>query len=86
MADQGKARTPVWDSAESLSLLGPVVTLGIVAVLFAAGIVASIIADRRDPDSDRKRQERGTRTADAGAQGGDGAGPEPVGRERTPAG
>ena len=24
MADQGKARTPVWDSAESLSLLGPV--------------------------------------------------------------
>ena len=31
----------------------------IVAVCFAIGIIASVIADKRDPDSEAKREERG---------------------------
>ena len=33
-------------------------TLVIVFVAFAIGIVASLIADKRDPDADAKREER----------------------------
>ncbi|HEX2070715.1 MAG TPA: TerC/Alx family metal homeostasis membrane protein [Thermoleophilaceae bacterium] len=42
--------------------IGPLASLAIIAVLFAVGIVASIVADRRDPDSEAKREERGHRT------------------------
>jgi tellurite resistance protein TerC len=38
--------------------IGPLVSLGVIAVAFTIGIVASVIADRRDPDSERKREER----------------------------
>lgn len=43
---------------EDLVKIGPVASLAIIAVLFAGGIIASILADRRDPDSERKRDER----------------------------
>jgi tellurite resistance protein TerC len=42
--------------------IGPVVSLAIVALAFTIGIVASLIADSRDPDSDAKRRARGERT------------------------
>ena len=38
--------------------IGPVASLGIIAVLFTGGIIASLIADKNDPDADRKREER----------------------------
>jgi tellurite resistance protein TerC len=41
--------------------IGPVQSLAVVAALFAAGIAASIVADRRDPDLERTRRERGQR-------------------------
>jgi tellurite resistance protein TerC len=47
---------------EDLVKIGPLASLGIIAVLFTAGIVASVIADRNDPDADAKRAERGERT------------------------
>src|SRR3712207_4086362 len=43
--------------------IGPVASLGLVAACFTVGIVASLIADRRDPDSDAKREERSATTA-----------------------
>jgi tellurite resistance protein TerC len=43
---------------EDLVKVGPVLSLAIVALLFAGGIVASLLADRRDPDAERKREER----------------------------
>ena len=43
---------------EDLVEVGPVASLVVIAVLFAIGIVASLVADRRDPDSKRKRDER----------------------------
>jgi tellurite resistance protein TerC len=46
---------------EDLVKLGPEVSLAIVAVAFTIGIVASMIADRGDPDSERKREERSDR-------------------------
>ena len=42
---------------EDLVKIGPVVSLAIIAVAFTIGIVASVIADRRDPESDRRREE-----------------------------
>ncbi len=51
---------------EDFVKIGPLPSLLGVAFLFTVGIVASIIADRRDPDADRKREERGQRTAEAG--------------------
>jgi tellurite resistance protein TerC len=42
--------------------IGPVASLAIVALAFTIGIVASLIADSRDPDSDAKRRARGERT------------------------
>ena len=44
--------------AEDLYKVGPVLSLVIIFVLFAVGIVASLIADSRDPDSESKREER----------------------------
>ena len=43
---------------EDLYKVGPVMTLVVVFVAFTIGIVASLIADRRDPDSEAKREER----------------------------
>ena len=54
--------------AEDLVKVGPIVSLAIVVIAFTAGIVASAIADRRDPDSEAKRAGRGgrLRSADGG--------------------
>jgi len=43
---------------EDVYKIGPELSLGIVAVCFAIGIIASVIADSRDPDAERKRDER----------------------------
>ena len=43
---------------EDVVKIGPVVSLLVIAVAFAVGIALSIRADRRDPDADRKREER----------------------------
>jgi len=43
---------------EDLYKVGPVLTLVIVFVAFTIGIVASLIADSRDPDAEAKREER----------------------------
>jgi tellurite resistance protein TerC len=62
---------------EDLVTVGPLASLGVISVLFAGGIVASVIADRRDPDSERKRDERRERTKggaeDRGEPGEEGA-------------
>jgi tellurite resistance protein TerC len=47
---------------EDLVKVGPLASLAIIAVLFTIGIVASLVADRRDPDSEAKREERSKRT------------------------
>ena len=52
---------------------------------FAIGIVASLIADRRDPDAEAKREERGQRTSrsDEGAgSGGEAEATEPEAARR----
>jgi tellurite resistance protein TerC len=46
---------------EDLYYINAVESLIVVAVLFTGGIVASVIADRRDPDSDQKRDDRAGR-------------------------
>jgi tellurite resistance protein TerC len=51
---------------EDVVHIGPLVSLAIIAVLFAAGIVASLIADRRDPDAGAKQLERSSRTEGGG--------------------
>ena len=43
---------------EDLVKVGPVASLGVIAVAFTVGILLSIRADRRDPDADAKREER----------------------------
>ena len=43
---------------EDVYKVGPVLTLAIVFTAFAIGIVASLIADRRDPGAEAKREER----------------------------
>jgi tellurite resistance protein TerC len=48
--------------------IGPVLNLSIVAVLFAGGIVASIIADRRDPEGAERHREEAEERA-KGAKG-----------------
>ncbi|MGI9080755.1 MAG: TerC/Alx family metal homeostasis membrane protein [Thermoleophilaceae bacterium] len=47
---------------EDFVKIGPVGSLAIIALLFAGGIIASLVADSRDPDSERKREERSKRT------------------------
>ena len=47
---------------EDLYKVGPVASLAVVALAFTVGIVASLVADARDPDSDAKRAERSERT------------------------
>jgi tellurite resistance protein TerC len=46
---------------EDVVKIGPGVSLGVVAVLLTGGIVASLVADRRDPRSEEKRRERAGR-------------------------
>jgi tellurite resistance protein TerC len=47
---------------EDLYTVGPLASLGVIAAAFTVGIVASLIADRRDPDIERTRAERAGRT------------------------
>ncbi|MEX2253716.1 MAG: TerC/Alx family metal homeostasis membrane protein [Thermoleophilaceae bacterium] len=58
---------------EDLVEIGPIVSLIVIAVMFTGGILLSIRADRRDPDSAKKREER-TRQWDSGGGGDDGRG------------
>jgi tellurite resistance protein TerC len=46
---------------EDLVKIGPEVSLAIVAIAFTVGIVASMIVDRTDPDSEQRRAERSGR-------------------------
>lgn len=50
---------------EDFVKVGPLASLGIIAFFFATGIAASLYADSRDPDAERKREER--REAKSGA-------------------
>jgi tellurite resistance protein TerC len=43
---------------EGVVKVGPVPSLGVIAVAFTIGIALSVRADRRDPDADLKREER----------------------------
>ncbi len=43
---------------EDVYKIGPVASLAIVAACFAVGIIASLVADARDPDAAAKREER----------------------------
>jgi tellurite resistance protein TerC len=43
---------------EDLVKVGPEASLAVIAVAFTIGIVASIIADRNDPDAEEKHRER----------------------------
>jgi len=67
---------------EDLVKVGPVASLVVIAVAFAVGIWLSVRADRRDPDADRKREERiesmkrGADLPDPGATSHAGAGQE----------
>jgi tellurite resistance protein TerC len=47
---------------EDLVTIGPLVSLAVVAFAFTVGIVLSLVADRRDPDYARKREERAAAT------------------------
>ncbi len=53
---------------EDVYKLGPVASLVMVAIAFVIGIVASMIADARDPDAEAKREERGERTTSSGPE------------------
>jgi tellurite resistance protein TerC len=43
---------------EDVVEIGPVASLAVIAVAFTIGILLSVRADRRDPDSDERRRER----------------------------
>ncbi|MDQ3647994.1 MAG: TerC family protein, partial [Actinomycetota bacterium] len=43
---------------EDLVKVGPLASLGVIAAAFTIGIVASVLVDRGDPDSDDKQEER----------------------------
>jgi len=53
---------------EDLYKIGPVASLGLVAFCFVVGIVASLIADARDPDAAAKQAERGVEKQDEPAR------------------
>jgi tellurite resistance protein TerC len=63
---------------EDIYKIGPLPSLGMVAVAFTIGIVASLVADARDPEADAKRKERGERTT---ADRPEEPTPEPAARE-----
>jgi tellurite resistance protein TerC len=50
--------------AEDLVKVGPVVSLAIVLAAFAIGMVASVLADRGDPEAEAKRTARESRVSD----------------------
>ena len=55
---------------EDVVKVGPLASLAVIAVAFTIGIVASVIGDRRDPDSERRRGERVEAvTRDVGPEG-----------------
>ncbi|MGE5636151.1 MAG: TerC/Alx family metal homeostasis membrane protein [Nocardioidaceae bacterium] len=62
---------------EDLVEVGPLLSFAVVAATFAIGIVASVVADRSDPESERKRAARVEQVRRTGAA--DGAGPKPAG-------
>jgi tellurite resistance protein TerC len=43
---------------EDVVEIGPLASFAVIAASFTVGIIASVIADRRDPDSQRLREER----------------------------
>jgi tellurite resistance protein TerC len=43
---------------EDLVYVGPIASFAVIAAAFTIGIVASVAADRRDPESERRREER----------------------------
>jgi tellurite resistance protein TerC len=43
---------------EDIVEIGPLASFAVIAVAFTVGILASVIADRRDPDAERLRDER----------------------------
>ena len=51
---------------EDLYKIGPVASLGLVALCFVVGIIASLIADAKDPESEAKQEERAQRTDASG--------------------
>ncbi|HEU0024351.1 MAG TPA: TerC/Alx family metal homeostasis membrane protein [Thermoleophilaceae bacterium] len=53
---------------EDLVVIGPVASLGVIAVAFTIGIALSVRADRRDPDGERKREERVEAAKEAAAK------------------
>jgi tellurite resistance protein TerC len=71
---------------EDIVMVGPVVSLGVIAVAFTIGILLSIRADRRDPDAEQKREER-IEQMRRGSEGSDAEGDDTEARqprERTP--
>ena len=54
---------------EDVYKIGPVASLALVAACFAVGIIASLVADARDPDAEAKRAEREKRTEARGPEG-----------------
>ena len=71
---------------EDLVYIGPLVSLAVIAVAFTIGIVASILADRRDPDSERKREQRMETMKEGAESSGDGDGSRPKEGEEEKAG
>ena len=67
---------------EDLVVIGPLASLGIIAFCFAAGIAASLYADSRDPDAQRKREER--REEKAGSDDGPASGEPERDEEKEP--
>ena len=62
---------------EDLYKIGPVASLLLVAACFAVGIIASLIADARDPEAAAKQEERGrTRTDERRARSARAASPQ----------
>ncbi len=54
---------------EDLVKVGPVSSLAVIAVAFTIGIWLSVRADRRDPDAERKREERMEEMRKGGGEG-----------------
>jgi tellurite resistance protein TerC len=67
---------------EDVVKIGPLASFAVIAVSFTIGIIASVIADRRDPDSERLREERVEAVKqDVGGDGLEPAAPEDVEQE-----
>ena len=68
---------------EDIYKTSPALKLGIVAVLFTGGIIASLVADKRDPDAAEKRKKREQKHE--GAKPADSDGDEKAGSSEQPA-